>query len=180
MNKRKITALIICILFVNILTGCNAYETVKDENYEYGHIKFPDGYFVISYMWDGNRKHMDIEIPESYNGKKITKIGGAIGRGQPAPFSIILPDEYTEIPNDDDKAFVGEGSDINVKDTEYETYSFTIHIGANVKEFDGNSVVYGGREEGDFTDIYYKIEYNYEIDDNNKYLQVIDGEVCKK
>ena len=175
----------IAIIFFAILTlFSNAYETVEDGQFRYGHQRLPNSYFPINYTWDGNPANMDIYIPETYNGKRITKVGGAIGRGAPAPFIIDMPKEY-DIPNEDDRAFCTD-EEACVTDTEYDVYTFTIHIGPYVKEYTdetsacGESGVFYGREDENCRqDIFYKVEYTYEIDDSNPYLTVVDGTVCQ-
>lgn len=172
------------IFFLILSLFTSAYETVEDGQFLYGHSRIPNAYFPISYTWDGNAEHMDIYIPEEYNGKRIASVGGVYGRGVPAPFSIVLPEEY-DIPNDDDCAFVTYDENL-VTDTEYAAYTFTIHIGPHVKEYedetsfsDGSATFFGREDETGQQDVYYKVEYIYDISESNPYLTVVDGKVCE-
>lgn len=175
MKKAIIVYFLWTILF---LTGCNATETVQDGDFEYGHSKFPGEYFPVTYSWDGSEENMNIYIPDEYEGKKITKVGGYLGRGVPMPFSICMPQEY-DIPNEDDLAFCTEEEEL-VKDKEYDTYTFTIHLGSDIKEYYGTEDTYVGREDDNKQDIIYKIEYRYDVDKGNPYLEVVDGKLCQK
>lgn len=176
-----------------LLSGCTATETFDDGDFEYGFFIGKRQCYVFDYIWDGDESKSrksdsddnpsniyDVYIPDEYEGSKITNIGGYIGRGVPAPFFVRFPEKY-DIPNEDDRAFSTDEEEA-VTDKEYDTYTFVIHIGPNVKEFYGSKDTYFGREDEDMEtqDIYYKIHYEYEIDSENKYLLLKNGEVCEK
>ncbi len=171
--KKKLLLLILSVLALAALSGCNARDSVEDGCFKYGHVRFPESYFADCYYWDGNADTMEIFIPDEYNGVKIKQVGGYFGKGAPAPFTVILP-ENLSVQGDD--TFTTEDERL-VTDTDYITYSFTIHIGKNVKEFYGMSDSYYGTGLDSDEDIVYKIEYNYVIDGENPYLQLVDGEV---
>lgn len=188
MKKLKYAFCLVCILF--LLSGCTVTDTFEDGEFEYG-FSCGKGY-VFNYIWDGDESKMrksdsngnntniyDVYIPDEYNGTKITNMGGYLGRGLPAPFCIGFPEKY-DIPNEDDLAFSTDDEEF-VRDKEYDTYTFVIHIGPNVEEFYGEDDTYCGREDenGENQDIFYKINYEYEIDAANKYLSLKDGKVCE-
>lgn len=169
-----VVVLFLLFTFPFFLLGSNAYEFVEDDNFVYGHTKIPNRYFVDTYLWDGNINNMDIYIPEKYNGKKIKKIGGYYGRGVPHPFKISLPLE------DDEINFMTDCEDM-FQDDEYITYSFTIHVGRNIKEiFNSAYIDYYGYEKDGKVDIKYKIEYRFVIDKNNKWLGSENGRIYEK
>lgn len=189
-KRYKVVFCFVASLF--LLSGCTATETFDDGDFEYGYSIGKMQVFVFDYIWDGDTSKMresdsddnpsniyDVYIPDEYEGKKITNIGGYIGRGLPAPFFVRFPEKY-DIPNEDDRAFSTDEEEL-VTDKEYDTYTFVIHIGPNVKEFYGSKDTYFGREDEDTKtqDIYYKIHYEYEIDTANKYLSLKDGKVCE-
>ena len=50
--------------------------------------------FVSVYQWDGTEEGQTILVPDTFHGKRITKLGGYEGSGAPSPFFVRLPDGY--------------------------------------------------------------------------------------
>lgn len=183
--KKKPAAGLLLMAMIMLLTACStaAYkDTYGDFSYAYRNLK-GNGY-IYSYAWDGSADKMDIYIPDKINDVKITGLGGYYGRGLPMQFEIALPDEYRdfEIPEGWEYRFYVD--EHFVTDQDYESFTFNIYIGTNVKEYNlfSDTCYYVGMEEesSENQDILYKVEYNFIIDEKNRYLEVVDGKLVKK
>lgn len=175
--KRFIAIIVICLLLCAsaLLAGCNndyIYRPFEVGNITGGYCKH--NAFVGMCYWNGGEKV--IEIPDEYKGLPVVYLGGHTGwLGTDNMFEIVLRDqEYSYIGDD----YSG--------DDDYETLTFTIRIGKNLKaiECGGSDRSFGYRtydENGEMhIDVLYKIVYYFEVDSENKDLYSIDGKLYQK
>lgn len=89
--------------------------------------------FICDIVWDCDFNNMEFTIPDSFNGKKLTSLGGYYGHGGGYCFSIqtdwfvgnggyVITDEYSLTNEELSRA------------ESYPEYQFTINIGKNVSE----------------------------------------------
>lgn len=133
------------IFLLTFCSDCYA-DTAEEGCYEYAYgyyngIHFGDRAGVVSYRWDGESDHMTVVIPDRYNGIKVKRLGGYLGRGYPMPFGISvepqLPDGAQEIEYD----YVYETSYDYLTDGTYTFddviyYDFELRIGRYVSDID--------------------------------------------
>lgn len=179
--------LVICGLIVLLfLVGCGvvmffmAYgnaEDVIDGRWTYGYQKFPKECFVISYHWDGDTNNMEVQIPESYQGTKINTLGGYLGKGYPAPFHVAIPEDYYDTEFD----FCTEDEEL-IRDSDYETLTFTIVLGNNISNIKGEikDTYWGVENDAGEEDILYKIEYKFKVADENEKYYAEEGILHEK
>ena len=176
---------IVCVLilgFILLMAGfvvfmiVGQYHTADSEDGRlcFGYNKLRRNAFCYSCEWDGG--DTSFTIPDECMGYPVTTLGGYIGRGFPCPFGVrVNTDEYN--CGWDDRGFeywYQEGD-------EYEILSFSIHLGAYVKEFDGIAgkeylVNQTEKEDGEYEyDVIYKIVYSFTVDERNKTFYAEDG-----
>jgi len=106
----SILAFLILIIVGFASSCCMFYKEVELEN-----VTFYEGVsdcFVAEFYWDGNEK--EITIPDTYNKKPVTSLGGYYGRGVPTAF-------YITCKNENDIEEMNKGN-------------FTLNIGKNINE----------------------------------------------
>lgn len=68
---------------------CSLFYELKDcDEYEYGINSLAKCCFFGSYTCNSIDDSLIITIPDTYDGYKVTKLGGYVGKGCPAPFTI--------------------------------------------------------------------------------------------
>ena len=98
--------------------------------------------FANAYICTEYEENQEITIPDEYDDKPITKIGGYSGRGVPSPFSISLEDEdlCVNAPEGSEyHAIFSGGSDFeeNLPDNcSVQELPFVLNIGKNVKKIE--------------------------------------------
>ena len=92
---KRILGLLLLVTVICSFCGCSLlydYESYAVGSFDVGYSSALNNAFLGAYNWDGTEENMNIVIPESYNGIKITELGGYFGRGVPSPFTISLTD----------------------------------------------------------------------------------------
>lgn len=154
------------------------YHTADSEDGRlcFGYNKLRRNAFCYSCEWDGGDK--SFVIPDECMGYPVTTLGGYIGRGFPCPFGVrVNTGDYNCGWDDSGFEYWHQEGD------EYETLSFSIHLGANVKEFDGTAgkeylVNRTEKEDGEYEeDVIYKVVYFFTVDGNNKTFYAEDGKL---
>lgn len=166
---------VLCFLSVMALliglTGCTGYEPFFTGGFSGGYSKIE--VFIGACFWDGGDR--TIRIPDEYDGKRVTVLGGYSGIGCPDPFMIILNDKDYDLC----ASTVADEGDI------YETLVFTVKIGKNIKEIknvDGE-LYWGieGEKDGEwYFDIMYKVAYRFKVDSRNKAYYSYGGKLYRK
>lgn len=178
MILKKISFLLLGIVVCAVLlTGCKHYSISFENGIQYSHYDKKDKYYPLSYVWDGKSTHTDIYIPDTYKGETITDIGGYL-QGNAIAFYISMSDDMA---NDKEAIYSDEPDISRYPDTEYETLTFTIYLGKNIKDFNVEyEPTYWLRVYEDYKDVLYKVEYTYVVDENNKYIEVKNGKLRQK
>lgn len=177
-SKKFLYIILAAIMCACALTACtySQYESFEEGNINGGYNKHDA--FVGMCFWDGGDKV--IELPDEYNGLPVTTLGGYIGIGSPDPFAIVLRDENYRMYRD---SFINA---IELPDDEYETITFTVKIGKNLRGIeDALGKLFFGIETIDengneIIDIVYKVAYYFEVDSNNKTFYSKDGKLYNK
>jgi len=107
-----ILVLIVSFIFSQFSGCCMFYEEVELKN-----ITIYEGVsdcFVADFYWDGHEK--EITLPDTYNKKPVTSLGGYHGRGVPTDF-------YITCKNENNIAEMNKGN-------------FTLNIGKNINEIE--------------------------------------------
>jgi len=183
---KKFLALILPIILLFCLTGC-VFEEVsllysvdgeKDGFYiavnETANCCFVGGYTCTEYV-----KNQEITIPDEYENKPITRIGGYCGRGVPSPFYISLEELYMNALEGSEYAavFCGDISD----DYHVEELPFIFHIGQNIKtiEYVEMEQYYPHINEDGSITFYHPVVYVI-CSENNTYFYSQNGKLYDK
>ena len=126
--------------------------------------------FVGTCFWYGDKDKTTFVIPDEYKGRKITALGGYIGKGYPCLFHVS--DEANKYDFSSHPAWDHET---------YDTVVFTIVLGKNIKQIEhavGRQYLGVERENDDGTrirDVVRKIVYAFEVHPDNKTFCAQDG-----
>jgi hypothetical protein len=125
-----------CVLEeVSLLYSCDEWN-----GFTIGVNKAASSCFVGAYTSTDYIENQEITIPDEYENKPITRIGGYYGRGVPTPFSISLEkDAYMNAPEGSayHAVYVGNIPDYHITDAHsVEDLVFTLNIGKNIKSID--------------------------------------------
>ena len=168
---------------VSFLCGCALfYDGVDYGKFYVGYSKYERNAFVGMCEWNGNLDEMIFDIPDEYEGMKITELGGYIGRGYPCPFGISFETELynkfgLEFSTDDN--VLSDGT----HDEEYETLVFTVRLGKYIKKLtkiNGKKYLGCGGTEDKQADIVFKIAYRFEADEGNPVFYARDGKLFSR
>jgi len=179
MKRTKLGLILISLVaLASSLTGCTAALTGVDGCFDYAYRTNPKFCFIYGYEWDGDPATMDITIPDTIQGMEVSQLGGYYGRGCPMFFGVSIPSSLQPQIDDGKHGFITPDDDY-VTDNDYEVYTFTIHLGRKIREFhmDSSSQYYYGEEaeDGSCQDIFYKVEYIFDVDSKNRYVEAVDG-----
>ena len=171
----------LCLCCALFACGCFLfYEGTDYGKFYIGYSKFERNAFVGRCDWDGDYGDMTFDVPDEYDGIKITELGGYIGRGYPCFFGITFDSDLWDKLDLDFTAGDNVWSD-KKSDEEYETLLFTVRLGKNIEKLTNvEGKVYfgsGDRTEGDPADIRYKIAYFFEVDEENPVFYSKDGKL---
>lgn len=140
---KRLFSVILVIGLLFSLTGCLAEEislyydeTAEKDGFFFAINETANCCFVGSFNCDEYTENMEITIPDEYEGKPITQIGGYFGRGVPSPFRISVSDIYVNAPEGSEYHSIYSG-DIDEFDIEadytVQNIVFTLNIGKNIK-----------------------------------------------
>ena len=125
--------------------------------------------FVCEYQWDGSDEGLRIDA-RSVNGIPVTRYCGYIGRGLPAPFTIVVPGAravgITPVSKDDIVA----------------TFEFTLVIGPQIRDvfFRDLGGYYAVDDPGATQRTYCKVMIKFEVDPDNTEYYEKDGKLYSK
>ncbi len=149
-------ALLLCVILVGCSMDYSTDRYVEQDGVIYytssrEKVCFADGAFT----WDGDADHMEIVIPDTVAGYRVTALGGYLGRGLPCPFQLVMPVGSVDVP---------EGAPVR-------DLVFTLRLGRYVEEI--NSAA-GGEVyllDGEYVrPVFYVI-----CDENNPHFRSVDG-----
>lgn len=135
--------------------------------------KYTKKAFASSFMWDGDESKMEITVPDTCNGCKVTDLGGYYGSGGICPFAVIIPDNYQD--KESVCYYMTLPTDSNEENTEKIT--FKVNIGKNLKKLARISGIYlGYGDKETFTvEQFYIIEFYYICSEENETFYSKDG-----
>lgn len=168
MRKKRYALLLLLALFaIALLPLAACYDGVRDGDLFWG-VGGRDAFFG-AWHWDGNRERMELTVPDEYEGKRVTALGGYAGRGYPCPFAVVLPETFLADAVTDEPT--GEA---------YETLVFTVHLGKNIEEVYASTFHYYDRNEGDESVTVYKVVYRFTVDEENPVFTAVDGKLYRR
>ena len=86
---KKLLLFIVCALLLTACTGYNNSKDMTENNVDYEISSNGKEAMACCYQWDGNEDLNVITIPDTLeDGTPVNKMGGFIGIGVPAPFTI--------------------------------------------------------------------------------------------
>lgn len=142
---RKISQMFLLTFVLCMFGACSLFynEMAYVGGFRVGYSTIINKAFICEYNWNG--EDQAIIIPDLYEDKDITALGGYMGRGFPCPFSINVTDYLGITPErgcayKDLSVIVGE----NVVERYYD---FELYIGANVKSIYADDTVSVVQEE---------------------------------
>ena len=151
-------ALLLCV----VLAGCSMDYSTDRYVEENGIVFYTSSRSKVcfasgSFTWDGDPDHMEIVIPDTVDGYRVTALGGYLGKGLPDPFRLDMPVDSVDVPH---------GAPIR-------DLVFTLRLGQYVKEI--NSAT-GGEVyllDGEYVrPVFYVI-----CDGNNPHFRSVDGQL---
>lgn len=127
--------------------------------------------YVGAYMWDGNENTMEYTVPDTYDGKTITTLGGASGKEH--PFGVELPLKYKG------KTGLASCQELPTTANSDNTFelTFTVHLGQNIKNLHSLLSKYNayGEAESGIADTFYVVNLYYICSEENETFYSKDG-----
>ncbi|MGN0817749.1 MAG: hypothetical protein ACI4L9_02155 [Candidatus Coproplasma sp.] len=184
---KKICLTLVLSAFLTLFCGCSLFYSVAvsaDGIFHYG-VSKSDAFF-IAYEWDGTEEGKTLIIPDEFNGVPVTRLGGYTGTGYPCPFSIWLPESYSN----DSSCGLSEDFFKNQEIVDqwfpngYEIIeiTFTVVLGKNIKSLyytDLDNNYFQFTTEGQPTKLY-KVICAYSCSENNSRFYSQDGVLYEK
>lgn len=178
---KKILLVIIFIMVMAIFTliCCSLnYEEVyeTDDGWLIAHNKLTGKCFVGECEWNGDRRSMEMTVPDEHRGVPVTQLGGYTGgpgRKGPLDFCVFLNDKFLK-EKDEWSIMEDDGA---LTDNEYETLTFTIHIGENLQSIER---ILGPYYYLKGEDIVYRIDYYFIVSKKNETFYSKDGNLYYK
>ena len=168
---------VIMILFAAILAfgRVNISHRIYEKD---GWIYFIGGFFSPSmvsgeWRWDGSPEHMAIEIPDTFQNKKITRLGGSENKSYlRSHFGISMPEEWGCLP------YHAPNEERLPSPRKIIELDFTILIGKNLSEIGiVDCKTYPGFKEESGEYIFYKPYVHITCSPENKTFYSEDGKL---
>ena len=180
--KKKFKCIIAIIFICSVFcSGCQAsvfYERAVgfDEinAIELFYNKYTKKAFASSYMWDGDESKMEITIPDTCNGCKVTDLGGYYGSGAICPFVVIIPEIY----RDKEAVYYYMTLPAESNEENTEKITFKVNIGKNLKKLEriSKDIYLGyGDKETNTVEQFYIIDFYYVCSEENETFYSKDG-----
>ena len=139
--------------------------------------------FVGAYTCEEYAENREITVPDAYDGRPVTKLGGYYGRGVSAPFCISL-ESCMNAPAGDKYAsvFYGDIREFQISDVyTVENLVFILHIGKNIKEIDNvETDAYYPHVNADGSITFYHPVVRVKCAEENKYFYSEDGKLYNR
>ena len=171
-----ITSVIIVYFTFSFLLAIyyTSWEETKINNLDVYYSKVTRSCLAGCFEWDGNTENMTITVPDEYEGMKIKSLGGFVGMGTPTLFFIMVP-EYLHpevVSCTEYEDCIGTVSEYTV------TYSFTVNLGKNIKNFEKFTYKDYYMDAND--NVVYIVETKYECSQENNWAYSKDGKLYDK
>ena len=129
---------------------------------------------VCHYVWKGDTENMELWVPDTYKGHKVTQLGEV---RRTSPFCVVL--DLNGMADGEVQNWVTQDVPDEAPPTydAYETLTFTIHIGENIKKVESmlGEQYYLQYEHNQIVNYRYKVEYNYICSKKNPVFYSRDG-----
>ena len=86
-----LAVLVFCALFLTQCSMMFGNKTLVSDNLHYEAHKIFKECFASNYLWTSNEDNATLNIPDTCQGYRVTKLGGFVGSGGPCPFMVTLP-----------------------------------------------------------------------------------------
>ena len=139
-------------------------ETVFADNLYYTMHSHKKVCFAGVYYWDGSESGMVINVPDEYDGHKVTSLGGFAGTGAPGAFGICIPDVDSLCR-----------AETLPEDAAIRQLHFTLNIGKNLNDIALTDLDYFQRNTQ--TNEYYQILFTVNCAEENKTFYSKDGKL---
>lgn len=155
--KIVLTLAVIYFAFISVLAVYfTSWKDAKINNLNLYYSKLSNDCTVGRYEWDGDTENMTVIIPDEFEGVKINNLGGPAAGSAPASFYI----------------------DVSENAETSEEYSFTVKLGKNIKY--AEHFLYSDEAADYEGNVLYKVNYYYEVSEDNKWLYSKDGKLYDK
>ena len=180
MKKKTVIflSLIIAVVCCLALPGCFSavlYEYAGEENgVSFYANKYTKQAFARPLAWDGDENSMVYTVPDTFNGYKVTQLGGNHGSGGISYFVVNLPAVYDGLESV--TFFTNTPEEMTEENSE--ELVFTVNIGQNISTLErGNIVSYCGYGEAATRTIekYYIVKLYFNCDSGNSTFYSRDG-----
>lgn len=184
---KKFVKFLLMLTVVLLLTACDIclfYDTpVEEEGWTISVNKSSNCCFAGSYEVTEYTDHMEIVIPDEYDGVPITQLGGYFGRGVPTPFYILMQEVMNAPEGSDYSGIFGSHlSNFDLKDKyTIEYVPFTLKIGKNISkiEYVDMDIYYPHMNEDGTITFYHPVIY-IECSEENLHFYSKDGKLYDK
>ena len=100
---KRLASLFVLILCL-VLAGCSMDYSTDRYVEQDGVIYYTSSrekvcFASCTFLWDGEADHMEIVIPDTVDGYRVTALGGYLGRGLPCPFQLVMPVDPADPPD---------------------------------------------------------------------------------
>lgn len=169
-----VTAICLAFAFAFVTVYSMTWENAKISNLNISYNKITKECIASDFEWDGNTENMTFTVPDEYEGMKIKSLGGAVGLGAPTHFCVMVPQELHK------EVVSGTATEdcIGIVDENTVTYSFTVNLGENIKNFENFSYQEYFMDKND--KVIYIVEIKYECSESNKWAYSEDGKLYDK
>ncbi len=188
---KRLLSVILSLSLLLALTGCLAEEislfydeTAEKDGFTIAINETANCCFVGGFNCKEYNDNEEIVIPDEYEGKPITQIGGYYGRGVPTPFYISVWDIYVNVPEDSEYHTLYSSDirnfDINA-DYTVQDIVFTLSLGKNIKSIKNVYMVhYYPHINEDNSITFYHPVVKINCSEDNKYFYSKDGKLYDK
>ncbi|MBO5645488.1 MAG: hypothetical protein J6S59_00070 [Clostridia bacterium] len=187
---KKIVSLVLLFAVALSLSGCvladvsSLYSPMEEkEGFAVSVNKTANCCFVGVYTCADPHENREITVPDAYDGRPVTKLGGYYGRGVSAPFGISL-EVCMNAPKGDKYAnvFYGDIGEFQISDDyTVEDIVFDLYIGKNIKEIDNVEMdVYYPHINADGSITFYHPVVRVVCAEENKYFYSEDGKLYNR
>ena len=185
MKKLLVISLLLGLIFS--LCGCSLLYTHVNNavgSFDVGCSEKLGKAFLATYNWDGSEEGMNIVLPESYNGIKITGLGGYTGTGVPDPFMIEPNEKARENLCPNATVWAHSGGKIVAGPESIHHLRFKLHINKQIEEIKnlsaGGFIIAQYIEDGQSKENVYVLTCYVTCDEENETFYSKDGKLYYK
>ena len=184
---KRIFGLLLLVTIISSFCGCSLlydYESYAVGLFDVGYSSALNNAFLGTYNWDGTEENMNVVIPESYNGIKITELGGYFGRGVPSPFTISPTEDALNVlcENATEWQYVSDTANIDNYNVQY--LRFKLNVSKYISEvenfYSGDIIVAKYTENGEVKYNAYVLTCYVTCDADNEKFYSKDGKLYLK